>query len=123
MENSRLVYSTETGRICPSCGNAADGCTCRKQKQKIEKRAAGVPHDGIVRIRREVKGRKGKQVTLISGVPLQEIDLLQFAKALKRRCGSGGSVKEGTIIIQGDHGETVLAEIKKAGYTVKFAGG
>ncbi len=79
--------------------------------------------DGIVRVRREVKGRKGKTVSTISGIPLADDELKDFAAKLKRKCGSGGSVKEGVIIIQGDHCNILISEIKKHGYTVKRAGG
>ena len=121
MGNSRLVYSTESGRICPSCGNPTAKCTCKKKKAKTKQQV--YPNDGIVRIRREVKGRKGKTVTAIFGVPLDDKELKSFAKTLKSRCGTGGTVKEGIIIIQGDHRETLLQEIKKQGYTVKLTGG
>jgi len=121
MGNNRLVYSTESGRICPSCGRPTSKCTCQKKKT-VEKKSI-YPDDGIVRIRREVKGRKGKTVTAVFGVPLNDKKLQQFAKILKQKCGTGGTVKDGVIIIQGDHRETLLNEIKKEGYSVKLAGG
>jgi translation initiation factor 1 len=121
MDNNRLVYSTESGRICPSCGRPTKKCSCNKKK--AVKKQSDYPDDGLVRIRREVKGRKGKTVTAIFGVPLDDKDLKQFAKTLKQKCGTGGSVKDGVIIIQGDHRETLLNEIKQQGYTVKLAGG
>ena len=121
MGNSRLVYSTESGRICPSCGNPTAKCTCKKEKTKKEQQV--YPDDGVVRIRREVKGRKGKTVTSIFGVPLDDKELKQFAKILRSRCGTGGTVKDGVVIIQGDHRETLLQEVNKQGYTVKLAGG
>ena len=121
MNNSRLVYSTESGRLCPSCGNPATKCTCKKKKGK--KKQQEYQNDGIIRIRREVKGRKGKTVTTIFGIPLDDKELKQFAKTLKRCCGAGGSVKDGVVIIQGDHKEVLFQEIKKQGYTVKIAGG
>lgn len=121
MANNRLVYSTESGRICPSCRNPVATCTCKKAKGK--KKQAVYPNDGIVRIRREVKGRKGKTITAVFGLSLNDKKLQKFAKTLKKRCGSGGTVKDGVIIIQGDHRETLLQEIKKQGYTVKLSGG
>ena len=121
MDNSRLVYSTESGRICPSCGNPATKCTCKKKK--AAKKQPIYPDDGIVRIRREVKGRKGKTVTAVFGISLSDRDLKQFTKTLKRKCGSGGTIKDGVIIIQGDHKETLLNEIKQQGYNVRLAGG
>ena len=121
MNYNRLVYSTESGRNCPSCGHPIKKCTCKKKK--AVKKQSPYPNDGTIRIRREVKGRKGKTVTAVFGVPLKDRDLKQFAKTLKRKCGTGGSVKEGVVIIQGDHRETLLNEIKQQGYTVKLAGG
>ncbi len=121
MSDSRLVYSTETGRICTSCRNPEAICTCKKKKATKEQSLD--PFDGVVRIRREVKGRKGKTVTSIFGLPLDDEKLKQFARRLKRLCGAGGSVKGGMIVIQGDHRDTLLKEIQKAGYTVKLAGG
>jgi translation initiation factor 1 len=82
-----------------------------------------VPADGVIRIRREVKGRGGKTVTVAAGFQLSEEGLKQLAAELKRRCGTGGSAKEGEILIQGDHRETVLAEIEKRGMKAKLAGG
>jgi translation initiation factor 1 len=82
------------------------------------------PADGIVRVRRETKGRKGKGVTTISGVPLGEDGLLELAAELKRRCGTGGTVKDGGVIeIQGDHRDEVVPLLEARGWTVKLAGG
>lgn len=103
----RLVYSTATGDL-------------RKQKPPPAPCAAV---DGTVRIRRETKGRKGKGVITISGLPLQEAELKALAKELKQKCGTGGSVKEGVIEIQGDQREVVKAELERKGYRVKLAGG
>lgn len=114
--NSGIVYSTEYGKMCPDCGEAAAKCRCR-QKQPVPKR------DGIVRVSRETKGRKGKGVTLITGVPLHPEGLRNLAKELKQTCGSGGTVKEGVIEIQGDHRDTLLEALAKKGYVVKRAGG
>jgi translation initiation factor 1 len=74
-------------------------------------------------VRREVKGRKGKTVTTISGIPLDEDGLREWASELKRQCRAGGSVKDGVIIMQGDHCDVLVALIQKRGYTVKRAGG
>jgi len=109
--NSTLVYSTEAGRI----------------KQDKTKSPAGQPAkpaaDGTVRLRREVKGRGGGTVIVISGIPLGGPELKELAGALKRRCGCGGTVKDGIIEIQGDHRDTLLAELQARGYKVKLAGG
>jgi translation initiation factor 1 len=77
----------------------------------------------VIRVRREVKGRRGKQVTTITGLPLPTDGLRDLAAELKRLCGSGGSVKEGAIEIQGDHRDAVVAALQARGYTVKLAGG
>ena len=117
MDDSRLVYSTDAGRICPSCAKPLAACACRK------KQAPPVPADGVIRIGREVKGRGGKTVTVASGFQLDEGVLKQLAAELKRRCGTGGSVKDGQILIQGDHRETLLAVLKQKGFAVKRSGG
>jgi translation initiation factor 1 len=114
--NTRLVYSTEHGRTCPDCRKSLDRCTCRKKTAK----PAG---DGIVRVGRSTKGRKGKGVTVIYGIPADEGQLKQVAKTLKQKCGSGGTVKAGTIEIQGDHRDVLVAELKGMGYTVRRSGG
>lgn len=105
-KNSRLVYSTDSGRI------------------KEEKVTPAIPSgDGIVRIRRETAGRNGKGVTTITGIPVDETELKNIAKALKQTCGVGGSVKDGVIEIQGDQREKIKADLEKRGFTVKLAGG
>jgi len=79
--------------------------------------------DGIVRVRRETQGRGGKTVTTVAGVGLPEAELRELAGELKRRCGTGGSVKDYVIEIQGDHRDAIVAELEKRGFTVKLAGG
>jgi translation initiation factor 1 len=115
-KNNGLVYSTDFGRMCPDCGRAADACICGTEES--------VPaSDGIVRISRETKGRKGKGVTLVTGLPMKPSELKQFARELKARCGSGGTVKGGAIEIQGDHRDKLLDVLAAKGYTVKRSGG
>jgi translation initiation factor 1 len=121
MDNSRLVYSTEKGRICTDCHKPVSGCACKHQKKEVTKHAS--PVDGTVRIAREAKGRNGKTVTTITGIPLEGEALLTFAKDLKKRCGTGGTVKDGIIVIQGDHREALFQELRKKGFPVKLAGG
>ncbi len=118
MSNSRLVYSTDSGRICPACNKAK--CICKKKKAA---QPGNLKIDGIIRIQRETKGRKGKAVTAIYGFDPATKELKQIATQLKRRCGTGGAVKDGIIIIQGDHRNTIRAALVEQGYTVKFAGG
>jgi translation initiation factor 1 len=122
MNDRRLVYSTESGRICPECGKPVSACSCKEKAVKASAQPTGCPNDGTIRIQREAKGRKGKIVTAVYGVPLENEGLSEFAKTLKRRCGAGGSVKDGVILIQGDHRQTLLDELKKQGYTAKPAG-
>jgi translation initiation factor 1 len=76
-----------------------------------------------VRVSRQTKGRKGKGVTLISGIPLGEAELKTYAAALKKKCGSGGAIKQGVVEIQGDHRDLLVAELQLQGWTVKRSGG
>ncbi|RZL37503.1 MAG: translation initiation factor Sui1 [Rubrivivax sp.] len=112
-----LVYSTDFGRACPGCGQPAAGCAC-----KARVRPSG---DGIVRVRRETAGRKGKGVTAIHGLPLEDAAITALAKQLKAVCGSGGTAKDGVVEIQGDHLEKVMAwlQARPEGWTVKRSGG
>ncbi len=112
---SGLVYSTDGGRHCPECSQPLGSCAC---KQSV------LPEgDGIARVRRESKGRGGKTVTTISGVPLSETELKELASALKRRCGTGGALKDGVIEIQGDHVQLLIDELTKRGFKAKKSGG
>ncbi len=110
-----LVYSTEFGRICPGCDKPVAACCCSEQDVPVG--------DGVVRISRETKGRKGKGVTLISGVALPGAELKALAKELKQRCSTGGAVKDGIIEIQGDQRDLLLVELTKRGFQVKKSGG
>lgn len=114
---SRLVYSTETGRVCPDCGQPVVACVCKQARNAVP---AG---DGIVRVSLDTKGRKGKGVTVVKGVALDAAALAQLGKQLKSACGSGGTTKDGVIEIQGDHRGTVMAALQKQGMTVKRSGG
>ncbi|AWO79466.1 MULTISPECIES: stress response translation initiation inhibitor YciH [Serratia] len=105
-DNSRLVYSTDTGRI--------------KQEEVKPQRAKG---DGIVRIQRQTSGRKGKGVCLIAGVDLDDVALDKLAAELKKKCGCGGSVKDGVIEIQGDKRDLLKQLLEAKGMKVKLAGG
>jgi len=113
--NSRPVYSSAQGRLCPDCGQPVANCQCKK--------AAAPLGDGRVRVRCERKGHGGKTVTVISGLPLAEAELTTLAGELKRRCGCGGTMKAGNIEIQGDHAELLLAELLNRGFAAKRAGG
>jgi translation initiation factor 1 len=121
MTSSRLVYSTDSGRACPACGQPLAHCSCKaRAAAQLRTQQAG---DGIVRVQLETKGRKGKGVTVIKGVPLADEALAQLGKQLKAQCGAGGTVKDGIIEVQGDHRDAVIAALQKQGYTVKRAGG
>ena len=113
---SGLVYSTDSGRMCPDCRQPQARCQCNTA-------AAPPSGDGIVRVSRETKGRAGKGVTVVKGVSLAAPALEALGKQLKAACGSGGTVKNGTIEVQGDHCERVIAFLKARGLTVKRAGG
>ena len=127
--NKGVVYSTEHGRMCPDCGKPVSECKCTRKKPASSQRAnaqakaQAPPRDGVVRVGRETKGRKGKGVTLVTGVPLDDAELKDLAKQLKQRCGSGGTVKDGTIEIQGDHRDALVETLSGMGYTVKRTGG
>lgn len=111
-----IVYSTEHGRMCPSCGKPAAACVCRGK--------TGVrPGDGIVRVGRETQGRKGKGVTVVTGLPLGGDALEKLAGELKRKCGSGGTCKDGVIEIQGEHRDRLVEFLTAQGYSVKRSGG
>jgi len=110
------VYSTEQGRMCPECGQAIAACACKTKP-------AAPRGDGIVRVGRATKGRKGSGVTVITGLPLDAEQLRQLAGRLKKQCGAGGGVKDNTIEIQGEHRDLLTAALQQLGYTVKRAGG
>ena len=128
--------------MCPDCGKPSASCSCHPRRKPSDssggharrkrgaakasrpaERAQVDPRDGVVRVRRETKGRKGKIVTTVTGLPLAEAALRELAGELKRRCGSGGAAKGGVIEIQGDHAEVLVEELAGRGYSVKRAGG
>ena len=111
-----LVYSTDTGRTCPCCGHSVKQCCCSKEKSRQQ-------GDGVVRVSRQTKGRKGSGVCLITGVDLGKAELKKLAKQLKKKCGSGGTVKNGVIEIQGNHREILVDALIKLGFKAKPAGG
>ena len=110
MNNSRRVYSTESGRIRrPASARPASPSS------------PPVPNDGVVRIFRDRSGRNGKGGTVIRGLPAKDVE--ERAAELKRLCGAGGAVKNGAVEIQGDHRERIAARLRGLGYTAKLAGG
>ena len=116
------VYSSQYGRMCPHCGLSEKRCVCRANPRGAAATTAETG-DGVVRLRREKKGRGGKVVTTATGIPLPAAELRDLAKQLRRRCGSGGTVKQGVVEIQGDHLETLLTLLEEHGYRVAIAGG
>ena len=121
---TRTVYTSGQGRICPDCSKPVDKCVCHRGKKK-RKTPAPAPSkpDGIVRIGRSTKGRRGKGVTTVTGIPLTGDELKEVAQTLKGKCGAGGTVKDGIIEIQGEHRETLQKALEAMGYTVKQSGG
>src|SRR5882724_414903 len=113
---ARIVYSTGVGSLCPNCRRPVRECVCPKG-------APGAAKPSAVRVGREIKGRAGKGVTTISGLPISLSDIESLATKLKKRCGSGGTVREGVIEIQGDHRDVIVAELVKLGWPAKKSGG
>lgn len=111
-----LVYSTDGGRMCPGCRQPVSACAC----QAVAPAPAG---DGVARVWRETKGRGGKAVTLVKGLALDATALAALGKQLKAACGSGGTVKDGVIEVQGDHAERVVEALVRLGHRAKRAGG
>jgi translation initiation factor 1 len=123
----RLVYSSEQGRMCPECGRSERRCVCRGKaaRARIDARkaeAAKAASDGIARVGRSTKGRKGKVVTTVTGLVLEDAALSELAGELKRRCGSGGAVKDGVIEIQGEHRDTLIEELERRGFETRRVG-
>lgn len=110
-----LAWSS-AGDVCARCRRPAVSCTCRREPPP----PAG---DGIVRVGRQTKGRRGAGVTVITGVPLAGGELKAYALALMGLCGAGGTVKNGAIEIQGDHRDRLVPVLERNGWTVRRAGG
>ena len=122
MGRGDFVYTTEHGRVCADCGRPPAGCACGTAAERADRERLAQT-DGVVRVARETKGRKGASVSLVSGVPLAGKELKALAKALKQACGTGGTLKDGVIELQGDHRDKLVGELEKRGYTVKRVGG
>jgi translation initiation factor 1 len=113
---TRLVYSTGMGSLCPNCRRAVRECVCPRG-------APGAAKPAAVRVGRETQGRAGKGVTTVTGLPLPAADIQALATQLKKRCGSGGTVRDGVIEVQGDHRDLIVAELVKLGWQAKKSGG
>jgi translation initiation factor 1 len=118
--NSRPVYSTDVGRICPGCLRPQAQCVCSSRHNTLQHTESG---DGIVRLHRETKGRKGKGVTLIKGLTCAESERVELVKFLKSRLGVGGSISNGVIELQTADREKLKTLLESRGYNVKLAGG
>ena len=116
MTASRLVYSTDAGRMCPDCRQPTAACVCKKA-------SARPASSGVIRVSRQTKGRGGKTVTRVEGMPLGDDALAQLGKQLRTACCSGGTVKGGVIEVQGDHCDKVIDALKQEGYAPKRSGG
>lgn len=114
-DNTRIVYSTETGGTCPGCGWPQRDCKCSSQRAKSDP----VPARVVAKLRMEKKGRGGKTVTVVYGLPENEAFLRELSQELKRACGAGGAVIEGGVEIQGDLRDRVRDALAKRGYIVK----
>jgi len=113
-ERSRLVYSTDRGRMCPTCGWPEHDCKCSKRNA-----TAAVPAKIVAKLRLEKQGRGGKAVTVVYDLPNNEKFLKELSQELKRACGTGGSVAENTVELQGDLRDRVRELLTKKGYLVK----
>ena len=112
-----LVYSTDAGRMCPACRKPVAECDCATASRGVRATAGGV------RVSRESKGRGGKVVTLVRGIDLDARALALLGKRLRTACGTGGTVKDGVLELQGDHCERVLELLGQEGFAAKRAGG
>ena len=113
-----IVYRSDVGRICPGCQRPLAQCACKDLRGK-----AARPGAGAVRVSRATQGRGGRIVSVVSGLPLGDAELAALAADLKRRCGSGGTLRDGVIEIQGEHRDTLVAELVRRGFAAKRAGG
>ena len=114
MNKKRTVYSTDLGQLCPDCRQSVRSCKCQ---------AIQPDSDGIVRLQRQTKGRNGKPVTLITGVPLSALELIKLTGELKSKCGVGGSVEGASILIQGDNRAILKELLEHRGFAVKLSRG
>src|SRR5207253_4816658 len=114
MAGGRLVYSTGLGRICPGCGAPEADCRC-SERAATESAPARI----VAKLRMEKKGRGGKTVTIVDGLPRNAAFLKELAQELKRACGTGGAVLDGAVELQGDLRDRVRDHLSKKGYRVK----
>jgi len=115
-KDSRIVWSTALGQMCPNCRRSVSDCRCPRG-------APGVARPGKVRVGRVTQGRAGKGVTVITGLALPQAGIEKLARTLKQQCGSGGTVRDGVIEIQGEHRDAVVAMLAKLGIEARRSGG
>lgn len=114
-----LVYSTDSGRTCPTCRQALADCRCKA----LAATAASTLGDGIARVTREKQGRGGKTVTVVRGLALDAEALAALGKRLRQACGAGGTARDGVLEVQGDHADRVVTLLLAEGRQAKRAGG
>ena len=123
LRGDRPVYVTGIGRVklCKRCGQPENQCRC--QLERPTEVRPGVPRDGVVRVMLDRKGRGGKAVTLVMGVPGEPDTVATLGQSLKKLCGAGGAVKDDVIEVQGDHRDRIIVRLVELGYKVKRVGG
>ena len=125
----RLIYDSDLAQPgrCPTCGKRRDRCTCDAPRNRAPQQAgpgaSNLPKDGVVRLSRNTKGRGGKTVTLVTGVPGPDTELSALLSELKRLCGTGGTLRGDVIELQGDVRDRLQPELVRRGFRVKIAGG
>jgi translation initiation factor 1 len=112
-----IVYRSDVGPVCPGCQRPVAQCACKDARGRPAR-----PTAGAVRVARSTQGRGGKVVSVITGLPLGEAELAALAAELRKRCGSGGTVRAGAIEIQGEHRDTLVAELLRRGFNARRAG-
>jgi translation initiation factor 1 len=112
-DGTRIVYSTAAGRVCPSCGSPIAECRCRGERDEP------VPARVVARVRVEKAGRGGKTVTVVHGLPRNAAFLESLSQELKRACGTGGGVSDGTVQLQGDLSDRIRPVLIAKGITIK----
>jgi translation initiation factor 1 len=124
MPASNIVYTTGLGALCTGCRRPVADCACKTSKGQPARAPGTAGTPGAVRVGRETQGRGGKGVSVITGLTLPGADLEKLVKELKQRCGTGGKLRDdGSIELQGEHRDTLVAELARRGITAKRSGG
>ena len=109
----RPVYSTQGGRLCPTCGWPAERCQCSSRLEEA------VPAKVTAKLRLESKGRGGKSVTVVDGLPRNAAFVAELLRELKRALGTGGTARDGALELHGDRRDALRALLAARGFTVK----